>query len=163
MQLELKYGLITGFGVCLWVLLEFLLGFHSTHIELGRYTGYGASMIPMVTLYLALKEKAGKEKLSWTMGLKTGINISIIAAVITTAFFLFYNHLINPGWMRLAFYHGRSSMVGTPEELAMLEKQFEFYSSNLYQTVGGIFGTVLMGIIISLIITFILRRRHHAL
>lgn len=162
MRPEIKYGVITGISVCLWVLLEFALGFHTTRLEFGKYSGYVASLIPIILLVLLLQEKAKKQPLTWLTALRSGILVSVIAAAIITTFFFFYNHYINPGWLNLVFEAQKQELVtqgASEESIVSLQEQFAFYSSDLYQIIGGFFSTILMGIILTLIITFFIRRR----
>src|SRR5258707_15625252 len=105
MRTEVKYGVITGIAVCSLVVIEYLMGFHTSRLEIGRYSGYFSMIIPFVTLFLAIREKrieTEEESLSVWQGIRTGVLVSFLSAVITAVFMLLYNNLINPGWQRAA-------------------------------------------------------------
>ncbi len=161
---ELKWGAIIGFGISLWVLLEFLLGFHTTRMEVGQFSGYFSILIPIFALYFGICEKRDKElagSLRFVEGLKAGFLMILLAALIITAFFYLYNTLINPGWIE----HG---MVWQQEQLiasGMNETQVTETMSQLRtiyslqgQLLGAFLGTLLQGLLLSAVITLWLRK-----
>lgn len=168
MKLEIKYGIITGVGICLWVLMEYTLGFHNERLDtgIGRYSDYFASIIPIVALFMAIKtkrDKYNKGLLSLKDGLKTGLLISLVSAFITTIFFYIYNNYINPGWIEMALEVEKNNMLAAGASKESIEEkmaQYKGLSSGVAQAASIYFSTVLMGLIYSLIISFILRRTH---
>ncbi|MGH2575679.1 MAG: DUF4199 domain-containing protein [Ignavibacteria bacterium] len=165
MKTEIKYGLITGIAVCIWILLEFILGFHNEKLEIGKYSGYFATIIPIITLYLTIKEKRDMHLngfLTLGQGIKTGLIVSLISAVITTLFFMIYNNYINPGWMELAMEWEKSQMMqsgASQTEIAEKIKQYETMYSPTNQLLFGFLATVAVGFILSLIISLILKKK----
>ncbi len=165
MKLEVKFGLITGIGICIWVLLEYALGFHNENLEMGKYSGYFSSIIPVTALFIAIKtrrDKINDHTLTLREGVGTGFIISLITAVITTIFFYIYNHYINPGWMDMALEYETKSLLASGMSKADIEKRMVEYNemrSDLAQAAYMFFSTMLMGLIFSLIISLILRKR----
>src|SRR3989338_11300688 len=91
MKPELRYGLIIGLGVSLWVLVEFLLGFHTKYMDIGEFTGYLSVIIPILGLYSGLFAKR-MENLSityWQL-VKAGMMMVIIGALIMSLFMGLY-------------------------------------------------------------------------
>ncbi|MFQ5605591.1 MAG: DUF4199 domain-containing protein [bacterium] len=165
MNPEVKFGIITGVGVCLWVLGEYFLGFHTTKLAVGKYSGYFSIIIPVVTIYLTLKQKRDYEyagTLSIGQGIKAGLILSIISAVITTLFFMVYNRFINPDWMELAMEWEKNNLIAagaTEIEISVAMAQFESMNSLPYQIFTGLLIPPIVGSFIALVQTLILRRK----
>jgi hypothetical protein len=161
---EIKYGIGAGLGVCGWVLLQFLLGFHTTRLEYGRWTNQLSLFILIGCWFFMLRTKRDRDfsgSLTFGQGFKAGLVASVLAAVIITGFSLLYNHVINPGWMQRAmdWEISRLRAAGAPaSEIAGQTAAFQSFSTVGSQVINGIVGTVLMGMIIAVIITMMLRR-----
>ena len=56
------YGFLCGLAMSGWIMIEFLLGFHSTSFEIGRYSGYFSVIIPVVFIFVALRERQSQSK-----------------------------------------------------------------------------------------------------
>ena len=165
MKTEIKFGLIAGIGVILWVMAEYFLGFHTTRFEIGRYSGYFSSLIPIAALYVALKTRRDKEQagfLTIKQGVQSGFVISLIASVIITLFFLIYNNYINPEWIKLAMAWEKQQMLqhgASQAEIAAKMKQLEAMNSPMAQVLWGLVGTTGMGTLFSLVIAIVLKRK----
>ena len=165
MKIEIKYGVISGAGVCAWVLVEYFLGFHNEHLAIGKITGYLATVIPVVALFRALKEKREQQRdgdLATGDGIRSGLVISAIAAVITTPFFWAYKHVINPGWMEKALEFEKAQMAKAGASAEVIDRKvaaFNALNSDEIQIATGLIGTMVMGLAISLIITTILKKK----
>jgi hypothetical protein len=163
MKPEIKYGIITGLLICLWVMIEYFLGFHTTKFETGKYSGYFATIVPIITIYLLLKNKREfyNNTLTLKQGLRAGTLMSLITAIITTVFFLIYNHYINPGWMQQAMEWEKNNMLKQGLPQAVIDSQLSKFNSmntDSAQIVQGLIGTIMMGMIISFFMTLTLRR-----
>ncbi|SDR67488.1 DUF4199 domain-containing protein [Opitutus sp. GAS368] len=102
MRSELKYGLISGAGLCLWITLEYLFGFHTTRPEIGAYTGLLSNLVPLTTLFLLLRAKRAAVydgRLSLGAGIWAGVFASFVAALLVYSFLVTYSHFINPTWI----------------------------------------------------------------
>lgn len=163
MRPEFKYGLITGIGICLWITAEYYLGLHTTHPEVGEYTGYFSNLIPLVVLFLLLREKGAAtydNRLTLGQGIATGLAASFIGALIVYAFMLAYNQWINPEWVDNALAVKvaalRAHGVG---EIQIRREITIFRQANgpLGMIVSTILGLTVMGGIISLVLTLLLR------
>lgn len=161
---EFKYGIITGCLICLWILVEFLSGFHTDRIHIGRYTIYFVAIIPLITIYLGLKKKRdlrSDRRLPLTGGIKSGLMISLIAAVIISIFLTVYFSYINPQYsdFGVAYYKeklissGKTSAQVT-DELNEIKGTFSFINQLLFRVIGTI-GT---GLLISFFVSLYLNR-----
>lgn len=164
MKPELKYGLITGAGVCVWVMGEFLLGFHTTHLGIGAYSGYFSSLIPLVTLFLLLKQRRDAVpggRLGLWAGIQSGLHAAFIAGVIVYGFMLAYDNFINPGWLDHALdWRVAQLRADGVAETAIREeikscREMNGPVGSLLRLVGG---TTVLGGLLSAGLTLLLRR-----
>ena len=165
MKSEIKYGLITGAGVCLWIIAEHLLGFHTTRHEIGEYSGYFSSLVPLVTLFLLLKgkrETAFDGRLGLVQGIGSGLSASLIAAMLVYCFMVAYNQFINPGWLDNALDWKVAQMRAQGGAETDIRKEITFYrraNSPAGLIATTLVGMTLMGAIFSFGLTLLLRRR----
>ncbi len=164
LRTEAKFGLLTGIGICLWILLEYMLGFHTTKMHIGRYSMYLVLLIPILTIYLALKEKRDlqlKGKISINNGIRAGLMISLIASIIISVFLIVYFNYINPQYSELgvAYYKEKiilsdKTLIQQTQELDSIKRMFGFINQLLF----GIIGTIGIGLFISLIVSIYLKK-----
>jgi Protein of unknown function (DUF4199) len=163
----LKYGLITGLGICGWMLLEHALGFHTTRFAAGEYSTYFSSLIPFGALYVMLRQRqqlANGRPLPLGPSVLAGIAVSVVTALIVYSFLIFYNQLLNPGWIdaALEWKVGQWRMQGMSEP-AIREQILVFRHLNsprgLLLSLGA--GMPVMGAILAYGITLFLRRSPH--
>lgn len=101
MNSELKYGLLAGGALCLWIYAEFLLGLHTAHSEIGAYSGYFSNLVPLTALWLLLRKKQAEfgPLFSLGRGLFAGLLMAFVASLVVYVFLVFYNLVLNPGWL----------------------------------------------------------------
>lgn len=164
MRPELKCGLVTGAGVCLWIMGEFLLGFHTTRLALGAYSGYFSTVIPLTTLFLMLRRQrdaAPAGRLGLWAGVRSGLHAAFISGVIVYGFMLAYDNFINPGWMdhaldwRVARFRADGMAETAIREQIKLYRRMTGPVGCLISIVGGM---TAMGGIFSAGLTLLLRR-----
>ncbi len=167
MRAEFTYGLISGAGLCLWITLEYLLGFHTTRPEIGTYTGLLSNLIPLTTLFLLLRAKRTAVydgRLSLGAGIGAGVLASFIAALLVYSFLVSYTHFINPTWidqvLEARVVQQRAAHV--PEAII----QEGITSTRSAYTPGGlvltiIVGLTLMGGLLSFGLTLLVRQLPH--
>jgi hypothetical protein len=164
---ELKYGLLNGAAVCLWIALEYLLGFHTTRPEIGTYTGLLSNLIPLTMLFLLLRAKRATVydgRLSLGSGIGAGLTASFVAALVVYSFLVTYSHYINPTWIDQALetkvVQLRAAQVAEP----VIQDKITLYR-NAYSPLGLvasiIVGMTLMGGLFSLGLTLLVRRLPH--
>ena len=165
MKIALKYGLITGLLSCGWVLTEYVLGFHNENIEQGQYSQLFAMSIPIIMLYLGIKEYREEElkgTLSFTEGLKTGVVICLVSALITTVFMVLYQHVINPEFWNANIEYQKNKLYerGLDDdqiEISMMWMEKMYNSPFMYLIM--FISSVFMGAILAMIISLILRKK----
>lgn len=156
-----KYGLLAGIGVCLWILAEFALGFHTTRPDIGDYTGWCSGVIPLVALALLLRQQQAEDRLTLARGLGTGLYASLVTGVVVYTFLLLYNQVINPGWMdtaleaKVALLRARHV---TELDIRSEIVAFRRMNSPLGLLTGTLLDITLKGGLFSLVLTLFLRR-----
>jgi len=167
MKSELKYGLVCGAGICLWIALEYLLGFHTTRPAIGTYTGLFSNLIPLTTLFLLLRAKRAAiydGRLSLGTGIGSGVTASFVAALLVYSFLVSYSHFINPAWIDQALEIKVAQLRTQQVTEAEIQEKITLYR-NAYSPAGLvasiIVGQTLMGGIFSLGLTLLLRQLPH--
>ena len=163
MSPELKYGLVAGTGICLWILLEQLLGFHAARAALGEYSGYFSGVIQFAVLFLLLKARATAPgaRLSLGQGVNSGLYSSFVAALLVYCALVAYSQFVNPGWLdqTLEWKVARMRSESLPE--TYIRQQIVTYR-NAHSPLGLIAtrlaGMTLLGAAFSLGLTLWLRR-----
>lgn len=163
MNTEIKFGLIFGFGICAYILLAHLLGLYTTNIQAGKYADIVITLLPVVVLFLAIWEKrARRGSLSLLQGIKTGLLVALVSFPVSTAFLWIYHHFINPNWLNFILAHERDVMtrngLGTTEIASRLDA-IRIGNSDSAQIIGGFVGTLVLGLVLSFVISLILRKK----
>lgn len=167
LKTEIKYGIITGLIICFWHLTEFLLGFHSNKMYIGEYTTYFVVIIPLVTLYLGIKEMRDKEKggyISLGCGIRVGLMISLIASIIFTFYLVIYFNFINSKYFDLSIAYQKGKIITrekTGEKFISEIEQLKFMFSYINQLLFGILGLITSGLIISFTLSMMLKKNHN--
>ena len=164
LKAEFKYGIITGIGISLWILLEFLLGFHTNNIDMGEYSTYFVVLVPLLTLYLGIKEKRdkwNKGQISFNSGIKTGLMISLIGTVIIATFLIIYFNYLNPDYAEWGLAYHKKKMILRGKSSAEIAVEMEKMKSTLgflNQFLYGTIGAVGTGFIISAALSLFMKR-----
>ncbi|MEK6921514.1 MAG: DUF4199 domain-containing protein [Nanoarchaeota archaeon] len=160
---ELRFGLIIGLGVSLWVLIEFLLGFHTTRMEMGQFTGYLSVIIPILALYYGLTERYIQEPtITYWQTVKVGMTMVIIAAIIISLFMALYNTTIHPDWVEEGIAYEKQYLQeinATAEEITQAEEAMKVMFSTEVQMIGSFIGVVVQGFFLCLLISWLIRRK----
>jgi hypothetical protein len=111
---QLLLGVMTGVAPCLWILVEFFLGWHNELIALSQW-GDWLALLPTAAMLLGamryLKYEEYNGDFAWREAWLTGIRISLVASLIFALFLLIYQRAINPGWFPAQISHLRSSLT----------------------------------------------------
>ena len=163
MTAEFRYGLITGAGICLWITAEYYLGLHTAHPEVGEYTGYFSVLVPVLTLFLLLRQKQAASRhgsLSLGQGAGAGLTTSFLAALIVYGFMIAYNQWINPDWIDNALTVKVATMRAhrvDEAEIRRMITSFRWANGARGMLVSTMLGLTVVGGIISVILTLLLR------
>ena len=164
MRIEMKYGVMFGFAVMLYVMIEHVLGFNTTRHDIGEYTRFGAVIIPVIGVFVGIKMKRNRDLkgvMTFGEGIKAGVIIAVVQTTLTTIFFLFYGSLINPDFLNSVIEFQRQKMVlaGAAEAeitsaMDQLRTMYSFPVQPLFQMVIGL----LYGVVFSALFSLFLRK-----
>lgn len=167
MKPELKYGLLGGAAVCLWIALEYALGFHTTRPEIGVYTGLLSNFILIGTLFALLQIKRSAiydGRLSLAVGIRTGLVASFVASLLVYCSLAGYTHFINPMWVDQALEVKVAAWRLQSLAETEIQSRITLYR-NAYTPAGllwtTIVGMTLMGGLFSLGLTLVVRQLPH--
>ncbi len=157
-----RYGLFSGAALSVWVLSEYLLGFHTTSLEIGQYSGFGSALIPAAIIFTALRERqrAANGLLTLRDAADTGFRIAIISALIITLFMAVYTAFINPDWIDATVEWQRRKLIfggATDDQIGAFTEQHRRMNNAFGQAVMGFIGSTGLGVALTMLITLILR------
>ncbi len=168
MKTEIKYGLYTGIGVCMWTMVEHFLGFKSTTMQIGQFTRVFVILLPIVMIVLGIREKRNidfRGRLEFVDGVKSGFLISVISGLITALFLVIYGSFINPEYLDLLIMFEKSKMIGQgiPEnEIGPKIDAMRTMNTLPIQPLFMFLGSVFSGLAISIIGSAALKKKSPA-
>jgi len=113
------YGLLAAAGGASWTLVEYALGFHTTRLETGRYSGFVAILFPILAIVFALKAaRSERGALSFREGMMQGAAVTLVQATAGAVFIWLYFTLINPGFFAMLSRAGKNS--NTEEQVTIM-------------------------------------------
>lgn len=161
LPLEIKYGLVIGLSTSAYILTEYVLGLHSYFIALGRYTGYFAMMIPIIGLYMAIKDKKDFE-LGGNITLKQAVlvaaKINVLSTLIITAFWALYFTVIHPEFITYGLEYTKTLLqkegingVEYQRKLDQYRTAFELKNQLVFISTGTFGTAMVVGLIIGIL------------
>lgn len=162
---DIFYAVVCGTGMCCWVLIEFASGFHTTSIDIGQYSGYGALIFPVVIIFIALRDRqnAVQTALPVADGISVGFRIALLSAVMLSLFYYIYVTYINPDWIQLTVEWQRKKLIiggATDDEIGRFMDQNRQMNNSLTQVIMGCMGWTGIGVFITLAEIPIVRSLH---
>ena len=147
MRIELKWGVVLAVSVFLWVIMEWLLGFHDEFIHLHPYVSNAYFILMIIVLIFGLKDKkrSAEGGLLYKEGVISGFLIGLFALPLHILLSYIFLEFINPHYFENAIAAGEA--LGRPREL--LEGYFNL-KSYLFQTSFLPAMTVVLGAVIML-------------
>ena len=163
MQPWMKLGLALGVAMCIWTMAEYLLGFHTTRIAWGQVSSYVALVMPLAFIVAAGRAQRRRAPETGVGGyLATAVLVMLVSYCVLIPFQLAYHHYINPQWLErlLAYQREKLVLAGTaPDQIDTKLRAFAAASSDRAQVIGGLIGSVVVGLLIGLPAALVLRRR----
>ncbi|QMW01345.1 DUF4199 domain-containing protein [Spirosoma foliorum] len=158
-RVALKWGLITGITLVVYSIILYTLD-QTTNRSLSLVI----YLILIVGLVLSMRDyrTANEGYMSYGEGMSTGTLVSAIAGFLSSLFTVFYTQIIDPGFQERITEQVRTQMEdqGTMSDEQIdqgIEMMQKFQSPGITFAVG-IFMTILIGVIFSLIIAAFIRR-----
>ncbi|MEM6805083.1 MAG: DUF4199 domain-containing protein [Bacteroidota bacterium] len=162
----LNFGLIAAailMGINIISLL--VMGDDPENFAIGEVIGYSTIILSMAVIYFAAKsyrDQDNEGKLSFGEGMKIGLGISCIGGIVFGLYNIWYLKIFDPEFMEKYFAYTSGLERGSEEfieGLSKLEAQSGFWMSIGGQTVLMFLTVFLIGVVISIISSFILQRK----
>jgi hypothetical protein len=152
---EIIWGVIFTLAMLIWMLVERLVGLHSTFIAHHPvYTNFFA-LVAILIYVLALgrkREKHYQGNMSWKEGFYSGIIMTLVIAVLSPLAQLLIHSLISPHFFaNAAAYAVQSGHMEAAEAGA-------YFSLGNY-IISAFVGALIMGVVTSAIVAFFVRTR----
>jgi beta-lactamase regulating signal transducer with metallopeptidase domain len=155
-KIEIKWGLIFSVVGLLWMLLEKLVGLHSTHIDKHLYLTNLFSIPAIIIMVMALKDKKKNYfggKMTYKQGLISGIVLSVIIALLSPLTQWITSTIITPEYFPNVIAY--SLEIGYHKSLGEAESYFNLEN---FMTQGAI-GALAMGAITTAIAMIFIRTK----
>jgi hypothetical protein len=155
----LKWGLITGITLVVYSII--LYTFNLTTNAAFSLIIYG---IMIGGLILGMREYRTNNGgyMTYGEGMGLGALLSAVAGLLSSAFTVFYTQIIDPGFQERMIEQVRDQMEGqgkiSDEQIDQAIKLMQKFQSPGLQFMFGLFGTILIGVVLSLIIAAFIRR-----
>jgi hypothetical protein len=155
-QLELKWALIFSLTTLAWMLLERLVGLHDTFLDYHMYLTNLFAIPAVIVMVLALREKRALDydgSMNYLQGLKAGVIISIIIALLSPLTQWITSYVITPDYFTNVIE--RSVEIGYFESKEAAEAQFNYKNYAIQSAVGAL----IMGTLTTAIAMIFLREK----
>ncbi|MGX5914732.1 DUF4199 domain-containing protein [Aliidiomarina sp. Khilg15.8] len=152
---EIYWGVLFTLAMLIWMLVERLVGLHSTYIaHHPMYTNFFA-LVAILIYVLALGQKREKYyhgNMSWKEGFYSGFIITLVVAILSPLAQLLIHSLISPHFFTNAATHAIESGHMQPAEAGA------YFNLGNY-IISAFFGALIMGVVTSAIVAFFVRTR----
>jgi len=152
---EIKWGVIFIVVSLIWMILERMVGLHSTHIDKhATYTNFFA-VVAIAVFVFALKDKRDGDlggKMTWKEGFISGVIISIMVGVLTPLGQVITLYVITPDYFTNAITYGVANDLTTQAEA---EAYFNLKNYIFISTVSA----PIMGVVTSAVVAFLLKSK----
>ncbi|MDB5240644.1 MAG: hypothetical protein JWP57_1269 [Spirosoma sp.] len=158
-RVALKWGLITGVALIVYSTLLNVLG----QMTNGWLTVV-VYVIIVVGLVLGMREfrSLNGDYLTFGQGMGLGALLSAVAGMISSTYNVLYNTVIDPGLQERFMNNMREQLEDqgklSDDQIDQAMKISKMFQSPGLQFVAGIFGSILVGVFLSLIVAAVLRR-----
>lgn len=157
-RVALKFGLLTSLGI---IILTTLL--NVTGLALNKVVSNIVYIVLIAGLVLAMKDLRNENKghLSYGQGVGLGLLVSAIVGLLVSMFIMFYHQFIDSSLLQQQLDAVRIEMESKGMEDAQIESAMEM--TRKFMTPGllfvlSVFGYLISGLILSLIISAIMKK-----
>lgn len=143
MRIALTYGLLITLVIVIWVVLTHFVFPLPPTSSLNLLAPVIFNLTAIIALYLGIKSRKAEGEMTFKEGLKTGLSISFVYAISASLFFLLLLLLVGP-----------SMMAAEP-----MAANYSMWMVALRAFTGMFFGSLILGLVYSTIISFFLAKR----
>jgi len=161
----LFYGIATSIVSFVYTLILYFLGFHGEKMEQGQFLGWGGLIIFIIGLILSIraaraeKLEEGKE-FGFGNGFGAGFLTALVIGLMSALLGWIYGSYINPDMADYAWALQEQKFVEkgmSDEQIAQIEQMSRNMMTPTAQAVFGFVGSLIMGLVFSLIIPIFTR------
>jgi hypothetical protein len=162
----LRYGLLSSLVIVILFLLSFMI-FHDTNFAAQEVFGWASMVISLLFVFFGIKHYRDKENggiLSFGQGMKIGVLIVLIPALVFGVFDILYVTVINPGFMETYYQHSLTQLQQSlpaadfEKEKVKLQAQMDMFSNPVVNGLVMALTVFMIGLIVTVISSLILRR-----
>jgi hypothetical protein len=143
MRIALKYGLLITLVIVVWVVVTHFVFPLPPTSSLNLLAPVLFNLTAIIALYLGIKSRKAEGEMTFKEGLKTGLSISFVYAISASLFFLALLLIVGP-----------SMMAAEP-----MAANYSVWMVALGAFTGMFFGSLILGLVYSTIISFFLAKR----
>lgn len=160
-KLEFKYaGLTSGF-IFLWLILELILGAHSTNMRYYPYFVLGSLLVPGIGIIMPIwrRKMYSMHGLRFEDAFRSGLIVTAILTVTLPLIYLFFFSFIGPDLFDNIrnFAYAHAHRFGLPPSVAMSRAERIFNLRNYL--LAGFFGMMVYGTLISGLGSYLFRTK----
>jgi hypothetical protein len=162
------YGFLIAVAGSILILTLYFLGFHTDPAKLAAGNWIGGVIglaigVGLTALGVKARRSEVPENVEFGYGraLGAGVLISVVASILSAIFNYVYAAFINPGLaeIRIQDAIAKFQAKGIPDaQIDTMEKGMRFMAAPAIQTLSGLIGAFIFGVILSLIIAAFLKR-----
>lgn len=155
-KIEIKWAFIFIVMSLLWMVLEKLVGLHSTHIDKHMYLTNLYAIPAIIVFVLALKEKKKKDfdgQMTYKQGFISGLIITAIVALFAPLSQWIISTIITPEYFPNVIAHS----VETGYHKSLEEAEAYFNLKNYI--IQSFFGAIVMGVVTTAIVAIFVRTK----
>jgi hypothetical protein len=159
--IELKYAFFISIFNLLWLVFEKISGLQDEHLEWHWLVTSLALLIPLIGISVALREKKAtkSERMTFEKGFISGLQISVICAILIIPItYLFYT-LINPDWTATMMITAENDAVQNGTDIDKAVADAESHYGMVSTMIRAFLSTIIWGSIISAVVSFRLKSR----
>ena len=144
MRIAIKYGLLITAVVAIWVIVTHFVFPLAPNSKLNMLAPVLFNLAAIIAIYLGIKERKAETDMNFKAGLKTGVSISLVYAISASLFFLIVILIVGPSLL------ANEPTAATDPLWQVALKAF----------VALFFGSLVLGLVYSTIVSFFLARRY---
>ena len=161
---EIKYAVIISVLGFVWLLLEYAVGLHDKYVDYHPFISMFGIIIPIIGIRMAIKNKkdSNNGKMTYAEGFKSGSFISVLSGVMAPVGLLIYTRIINPNWFDfMVKYSTRRALEAglKGDQLTQSITYAQNYFNERSYVLQTCFGTIVSGILISAIVSLVLKTK----
>jgi hypothetical protein len=159
---ELRFAFYIAALSFIWLMLEYAVGLHDVYIEYQPVVSMLAVVIPVGFLFLGMRRKRDVDHdgvASWRQLFKTGMIITVFTALMLLPLQLVFHYFINPRFFDAMIQQAADRALANNRDPAQAQAEAAAYFNIKSYLLQSAIGILLFGTLLSVIYSFVLRRK----